>query len=232
MVFFRLFFLMKADSYRSAFALAAALLAVLPPYAQAAERAKSAETSARGPATVATASRGGGNRADYLLQPQDVLKIFVFQHEDLNKQMEAVRVSEEYSISLPLVNNVNLRGKTAREAELLIRDAYDRDFLVNPQVSVNVVKYSDRSVNVIGQVNKPDRVLFPQEKGLTIIEAIALAGGQTRLADLKKVKLTRKQPNGETEVQEIDVDALMKRGGRDAIQLQKDDVIFIPERII
>jgi polysaccharide export outer membrane protein len=146
--------------------------------------------------------------------------------------MEAVRVSEEYSISLPLVNNVNLRGKTAREAELLIRDAYDRDFLVNPQVSVNVVKYSDRSVNVIGQVNKPDRVLFPQEKGLTIIEAIALAGGQTRLADLKKVKLTRKQPNGETEVQEIDVDALMKRGGRDAIQLQKDDVIFIPERII
>jgi polysaccharide export outer membrane protein len=84
----------------------------------------------------------------------------------------------------------------------------------------------------VGQVNKPDRVLFPQEKGLTIIEAIALAGGQTRLADLKKVKLTRKQENGDTVVEEIDVDALMKRGGRDAIPLQKDDVIFVPERIL
>lgn len=229
MVFFRLLFLMKADLYRSAFALAAACLVGMVPYSQAAERSRNEAPTTRG-ATVSPPS--SASRADYLLQPQDVLKIFVFQHEDLNKQMEAVRVSEEYSISLPLVNNVNLRGKTAREAEKLIRDAYDKDFLVNPQVSVNVVKYADRSVNVIGQVGKPDRVLFPQEKGLTIIEAIALAGGQTRLADLKKVKLTRKQPNGETEVQEIDVDALMKRGGRDAIQLQKDDVIFVPERIL
>lgn len=232
MVFFRLFFLMKADLYRSAFALVASCLVGMAPYSQAAERLRNEASTTRGAMVSSTGSGGSGNRADYLLQPQDVLKIFVFQHEDLNKQMEAVRVSEEYSISLPLVNNVNLRGKTAREAELLIRDAYDKDFLVNPQVSVNVVKYSDRSVNVIGQVNKPDRVPFPQEKGLTIIEAIALAGGQNRLADLKKVKLTRKQPNGETEVQEIDVDALMKRGGRDAIQLQKDDVIFIPERIL
>jgi polysaccharide export outer membrane protein len=222
---------MKADLYRSVFALWGALLVGASAQVFAAERARTVESASR-EARESSSSRSSGPRADYTLQPQDVLKIFIFQHEDLNKQMEAVRVSEEYSISLPLVNNVNLRGKTAREAEQLIRDAYDKDYLVNPQVSVIVVKYSERSVNVIGQVGKPDRVPFPQEKGLTIIEAIALAGGQTRLADLKKVKLTRKQPNGETEVQEIDVDALMKRGGRDAIQLQKDDVIFVPERIL
>jgi polysaccharide export outer membrane protein len=130
------------------------------------------------------------------------------------------------------VQTISLKGKTARQAEKIIKDAYDKDFLVNPQVSVNVVKYAERSVNVIGQVGKPDRVPFPQEKGLTILEAIALAGGQTRLADLKKVKLTRKHENGDTVVEEIDVDALMKRGGKDAVQLQKDDVIFVPERIL
>jgi polysaccharide export outer membrane protein len=146
--------------------------------------------------------------------------------------MEAVQVSPETSISLPLVQTISLKGKTARQAEKIIKDAYDKDFLVNPQVSVNVVKYAERSVNVIGQVGKPDRVPFPQEKGLTILEAIALAGGQTRLADLKKVKLTRKHENGDTVVEEIDVDALMKRGGKDAVQLQKDDVIFVPERIL
>lgn len=169
---------------------------------------------------------------DYVLQPMDVLRVFVFQHDDINKQTEAVRVSEEHTISLPLVSSINLRGKTARQAEELIRAAYDKDFLVNPQVSVIVVKYAERSVNVVGQVNKPDRVPFPPEKGLTIVEAIALAGGQTRLADLRRVKLTRKRDNGETMVEEIDVDALMKKGGRGAIPLQKDDVIFVPERIL
>ncbi len=167
---------------------------------------------------------------EYLLQPQDLLRIFIFQHDDLNKQMEAVRVSDTHTISLPLVNTIDLRGRTARQAEDVIRAAYDRDYLVNPQVSVIVVKYAERSVNVVGQVNNAGRVLFPQEKGLTFVEAIALAGGQTRLADLKKVRLTRKAADGETLVEEIDVDALMKRGGRDAVQLQRDDVLFVPER--
>lgn len=198
--------------------------------AHGAERAKRGDVPARegddGVRSVPAAN------ADYVLQPQDVLRVYIFQHDDLNKQMEAVQVSPEHSISLPLVQSINLRGKTARQAEQIIRDAFNRDFLVNPQVSVNVVKYAERSVNVIGSVGKPDRVPFPQEKGLTILEAITLAGGHTRLADLKKVKLTRKQENGDTEVQEIDVDALMKRGGRDAVQLQKDDVIFVPERIL
>lgn len=167
---------------------------------------------------------------EYLLQPQDLLRIFIFQHDDLNKQMEAVRISDAHTISLPLVNSVDLRGRTARQAEEVIRAAFDRDYLVNPQVSVIVMKYAERTVNVVGQVNNAGRVLFPQEKGLTIVEAIALAGGQTRLADLKKVRLTRKTADGDTVVEEIDVDALMRRGGRDAIALQRDDVIFIPER--
>ncbi len=194
-----------------------------------------------GPARAAEAGEAGARvsraeaptpspEGEYLLQPQDILRIFIFQHDDLNKQMEAVRISDTQTISLPLVNSIDLRGRTARQAEEVIRAAYDRDYLVNPQVSVIVVKYAERSVNVVGQVNNAGRVLFPQEKGLTIVEAIALAGGQTRLADLKKVRLTRKTSEGETVVEEIDVDALMKRGGRDAVQLQRDDVLFIPER--
>ena len=223
---------MKANLYRSAFA--SLLLSLVASWSSvhAADRSKRGESSAREPQDFRDSRGGPIANADYVLQPGDVLKVFVFQHDDLNKQMEAVRISEEHSVSLPLVNSINLKGKSARQAEELIRAAYDKDFLVNPQVSVIVTKYAERSVNVVGQVNKPDRVPFPQEKGLTIIEAITLAGGQTRLADLKKVKLTRKQENGDTEVTEIDVDALMKKGGKDAFPLQKDDVIFIPERIL
>ena len=171
-------------------------------------------------------------RNNYILQPQDVLKVFVFQHEDLNKQMEAVQVSPEFTISLPLVGSIDLRTKTARQAEQTIREAFDRDFLVNPQVSVIVVKYSERSVNVLGQVGKPDRVPFPQEKSLTIIEAIALAGGPTRLADLRRVKLTRKLDDGSSLVEEIDVSAMMNKGGRGSVQLRTGDVVYVPERIL
>jgi polysaccharide export outer membrane protein len=204
--------------------LAIALAAASTGTALAAEAGESSPRGGRTEATAAAPDR------EYLLQPQDILRIFIFQHDDLNKQMEAVRISDTHTISLPLVNTIDLRGRTARQAEDAIRSAYDRDYLVNPQVSVIVVKYAERSVNVVGQVNNAGRVLFPQEKGLTIVEAIALAGGQTRLADLKKVRLTRKSADGETLVEEIDVDALMKRGGRDAVQLQRDDVLFVPER--
>ncbi len=171
-------------------------------------------------------------RSDYVLQPQDSLRVFIFQHDDLNRQMDSVQVSPEYSISLPLVGTISVRGLTTRQAEGIIRQAFDRDYLVNPQVSVVVVKYAERSVNVLGQVGKPDRVPFPQEKGLTIIEAITLAGGPTRLADLKRVKLTRKQSDSETVVEEIDVSSMMNKGGKDAVQLKTGDVIFVPERVI
>jgi protein involved in polysaccharide export with SLBB domain len=174
-------------------------------------------------------TRNEGTNSDYVLQPQDVLRVFVFQHEDLNKQTESVSISNENTINLPLINTLNLTGKTVRQAETMIRDAYDKDYLVNPQVSVMVTKYAERTVNVIGAVTTPGRVQFPSERGLTILEAISSAGGPNRYADLKRVKLTRK---GDAKSEEINVDALMKSGGREAFPLQKDDVVFVPERVI
>jgi polysaccharide export outer membrane protein len=188
---------------------------------------RSATSAAGKEAARSAVARASARNPDYVLQPLDVLRVHVLAEEDLNKQMEMVNVSGQNTINLPLIGTVNLQGKTQRQAEELIRAAYDKDFLVNPQVTVAVVKYAERSVNVFGQVQKPDRVPFPPERGLTIVEAIAAAGGTTRLADLKKVKLTR---NGETE--EINVDAMMNKTGREAVQLQKDDVIFVPERIL
>lgn len=186
------------------------------------------------PAVAAADGKGapeGGAAGDYVLQPMDVLRVQVFQEEDINKQGE-VSISQEYTIVLPLIKTVNLKGKTVRQAETLIRELYDRDYLVNPQVNVYVVKYAERSVNVIGAVNSAGRVQFPQERGLTILDAISLAGGQNRLSDLKRVRLTRRLPSGEVTTQEIDVDALMKKGGRDAVPLEKGDVVFVPERLL
>lgn len=171
-------------------------------------------------------------KADYVLQPQDVIRVQVFQEEDINKQGDGLSLSQDSTVSLPLIGTISLKGKTVRQAEEMIRALYDKDYIVNPQVSVTVIKYAERSVNVIGSVTNQGRIQFPQERGLTIVDAISLAGGQTRLADLKHVKLTRKNANGDTEVTIVDVDAIMKQAGRESVQLQPGDVIFVPERIL
>jgi protein involved in polysaccharide export with SLBB domain len=180
-------------------------------------------------------SHDGGPLGDYILQPQDVLRVLVFQHDDLNKQSEAISISKEHTVNLPLIRTVNLKGKTARQAEEMIRAAYDKDYLVNPQVTVTVLKYAERSVNIVGAVNTPGRIQFPQERGLTIVDAITLAGGPNRYADMRKVQLTRTKASGETITEVINVQAMMTVGGREAIPplpLQKDDSILVPEKII
>ncbi len=180
--------------------------------------------------TSKQSASGSGKSGDYVLQPQDVLRIYVFQHDDINKQTDSVSISKEHTITLPLIRTVNLRGMTVRQAEEFIRAAYDKDYLVNPQVSIQVLKYAERGVNVVGQVNNPGRIQFPQERELSIVDAISLAGGFTRLADLKKVRLTRTASNGEKDVQEVNVDLMMKSGGSEVVMLEKDDVVLVPER--
>lgn len=192
--------------------------------------AAASDTSRKTDASRSDATRDSSTRVDYVLQPLDIIKVQVFQEEDINKQGE-VRISEDSTITLPLIGSVNLRGKSVRQAEDLIRELYDKDYLVKPQVSVNVLKFGERFVNVTGALNQPGRVPFPQERGLTIVGAISAANGQSRIANLKKVELTRRKPDGETETREIDVDAIMK-GKAEDIPLQPEDSIRVPERIL
>lgn len=186
------------------------------------------DASVRGSAKPAGRSVEGG-KPDYVLQPQDVLRVTVFQEEEINKQ-GLVSISQEHTVTLPLLQTVSLKGLTVRQAEDKIRALYDKDYLVNPQVNVFVEKYVERSVNVVGAVNKAGRIPFPQERGLTIVQALAMADGHSRLANLKQVRLTRRQ-NDDSTTETIDVDAIMK-GNREDVLLMPDDTVVVPERIL
>jgi polysaccharide biosynthesis/export protein len=180
----------------------------------------------------AAAPREAVTKADYVLQPQDVVRVQVFGVEEINKQGDGLSLSQDSSVTLPLIGTVSLKGKTVRQAEEMIRQMYDKDYIVNPQVTLTVVKYSERTVNVIGSVTSQGRIPFPQERGLSIVDAISLAGGPTRFADMKRVRLTRKNADGENVNTTIDVDAMTKKGGAETVILQPDDIVFIPERVI
>ena len=125
---------------------------------------------------------------NYLLNPSDILRVEVFQEQDLFRE---VRVAQDGSIVLPLIGKIYVGGKSVFDAEKLITELYNRDYLVNPQINVTITEYALRRVNVIGQVNKPGIVIFPPEEEMVLLEAISLAGGFNRLADKSKVTLTR-----------------------------------------
>lgn len=169
------------------------------------------------------------SKADYVLQPSDLIRVQIFQEDDLNRE---VRISQENTVTLPLIDTVSLKGKTARQAEEHIRDLYGRDFLAKPQVNLFVLEYAPRRVFIAGAVNKPGVVLFQQEQGLTLIDAISRADSFNRLADKKRVTLKRTKADGSTETFTINVEELMKGESNQTWPLQPNDVINVPEKII
>jgi len=203
-------------SYRSSLFLGLALLAC-PLTAATADTPPSAGAPA------------AGSRADYVLQPLDMIRFQVFQEDGMSREL---RISQENTITLPLIGIVDLKDKTIRQAQDMIQDLYKRDYLVNPQVNITVLDYAKRSINVLGSVGNPGVVYFPQEEGMTLLDAISRAGGFTRLADKKHVKLTRVGPDGKTESYEINADRIMQGTASDTWVILKGDVISVPERIM
>ncbi len=177
----------------------------------------------------ARALAADSGQAEYVLQPMDLVKVEVFQEPDLERQ---VRVTQDSSITLPLINRVELKGKTVQQAQDIIRDLYNKDYLVNPQINLTVMEYAKRDVKVLGQVTKAGAVDIPTDRPLKLLDAIALAGGFTRLADRKKVTLTRIDADGKTTTTEINVDNIIQSRDADQWVLQQGDVINVPERLL
>lgn len=180
---------------------------------------------------ILLASRAGAQsaQAEYILQPMDVVKVEVFQEPDLERQ---VRIAQDGSVTLPLINKVDLRGRTVHQAEELVRELYNKDYLVNPQINLRVMEYAKRDVKVLGQVGKPGAVDIPTDRPLKLLDAIALAEGFTRLSDRKKVTLTRSNADGTTTTTEINVESIIQsRNSADQWVLQHGDVINVPERL-
>jgi polysaccharide export outer membrane protein len=183
---------------------------------------------------------GGGVRAqeqdqpaaestDYVMQPSDLIRVMVFQEPDL---MREVRITQEYTITLPLIGTIDLRNKTVRQAEEIIRSLYDKDYLVNPQINLTVLEYTQRTVKVLGAVNQPGAIVFPPEQKMGLLEAIARAGGFSRIAERRKVRLSRTLVDGKSENYVINTDEMIQGASAQQWLLTKGDVIFVPERIL
>lgn len=124
---------------------------------------------------------------EYRLNPGDSVVVQVFEEPDLDAK---VKLSENGRATLPLIGEVALSGMGVKAAASAIEAAYRKGYLVKPAVTVTVTEKKRERFNLIGQVAKPNAYYFPESGSLTLLDAIGLAGGFTRMAN-QKVVVTR-----------------------------------------
>jgi protein involved in polysaccharide export with SLBB domain len=164
---------------------------------------------------------------NYILSPNDIVLVKVFEDPDLDSQH---RISQDGTINFPLIGVVQISGRTVTQAASTIRDRLLKGYLRNPQVRVNVIQYASRRITVLGQVQKPGSYVLPNEERVDLLQAIAMAGGFTRLADEGRV-LIRRNVNGVDTILKVNAHAETKNSSSQLFEVQPDDRITVRERI-
>lgn len=130
------------------------------------------------------------NPNEYTLGAGDKLRITVHESPDLTGEF---MVSGSGFVSMPLIGEVQAGGLTVRQLADAIAAKLTPDYLKNPRVSIEVLNF--RPFDIIGEVNKPGS--YPYRPGMTILNAVAMAGGFTYRANKDSMYIKRaKDPDG------------------------------------
>lgn len=159
--------------------------------------------------------------SDYRINPNDLLEFDIFGVPDMKR---SVRVNASGQVSLPLIGPVKVAGLTGQEAETLIAERYAEKYLQNPQVSLFIKEFTTQRVTVEGAVLKPG--IYPVTGQLSLLRALALAGGYAQYAELREIMLYRYGANGQREVQMYDLEKVRAGEILDP-EVLPDDVIVV-----
>jgi len=164
-------------------------------------------------------------RSNYLLASDDMVHVKVFQEDDLESTL---RVSKDGTITFPLIGLVHVGGKSPQDAASVIRALLEKDYLVSAQVSLTVMEYAKRRYTVLGQVQKPGSYELPDREGVTLLEAIGMAGGYTRMADPAKITLKRRT-EGKEMLLRLNAKSMASGASSSGFEIQPEDVITVGE---
>jgi polysaccharide export outer membrane protein len=121
---------------------------------------------------------------EYRLGAQDRVMVTVFGEAELSGELQ---VDGTGRIAMPLVGDIEVGGLTVREAEAAIANRLQPDFLKNPRVGVQVTNY--RPFYILGEIKQPGS--YPYVSGMTVVQAVALAGGFTYRARQNRLYILR-----------------------------------------
>lgn len=158
------------------------------------------------------------------LGPGDVVRLTVFQNPDLTTE---ARISERGTIGFPLIGEVTIGGLDPADAEVLIaRKLVEGEFVLKPQVSLNVLRVRSRQVSVLGQVMRPGN--YPlDDTSAKLTDILALAGGIGPAGDDNVTVMIHR--DGKAIKQDIDVSRMYRTGDLSAnVELQNGDEVYVP----
>jgi len=154
------------------------------------------------------------------VQPGDGLIISVDEPDMLKVEK---KVDANGKITFPYLGELDVRDKNTAEIEKMIRDGLDKDWIINPQVSVVVAMYAERVVSVNGHVNRPGPVKLPVDRRLSLVEAVSTAGDVSPRGNRKRVQLSRRG-----EVKEYNLNDLGKiTDAEKQVFVEADDIITV-----
>ncbi|MFM2044383.1 MAG: hypothetical protein RLY86_2959 [Pseudomonadota bacterium] len=154
-----------------------------------------------------------GQPASYTLGPGDTIRVIVFGQERLSGEFS---VDGTGNVALPLIGEVQASGTSSRDLEIRIAERLSDGYVRDPRVNVEVLDF--RPFYIIGEVNKPGQ--YPYANGMTVVSAVAMAGGYTYRAKQDHVVITRSIEGRKQE-----------RLAPPATPILPDDVIRVPERL-
>jgi protein involved in polysaccharide export with SLBB domain len=188
-----------------------------------------ATTSTSRSASSAPAATGGVSvPAGYILSPNDQVAVEVFGEDDLRI---SGRLTPEGNLNVPLLGSIHLAGLTPTQAASRLTELYSRDYLVNPKINVTLVSYGSRRFTILGQVGHPGIFEMPptSPEGIDLLEAIAMAGGYTRIAAPERITVRRHSASGD-QILKVNAKRFTKgKGG--GFRVEPGDAITVGESI-
>lgn len=181
------------------------------------------------PAPTELAAPASAEPRRSIVGPGDLLTITVYGQPDMGAE---VTVSDSGQIALPLIGTLRVGDLTPPSIEQAIaKRLRDGEYLVNPGVSVQVRQFKSQMVSVLGEVQRPGR--YPLEGKLTVLDALAVAGGTTPRADRQALVLRRSATEPARQEITVDLDPLNSPSrGRLELALLPDDVVFVgPQKL-
>jgi polysaccharide export outer membrane protein len=188
-----------------------------------------AEVAPKSAAAIPQGVSPQGTMRDYRIGPDDLLEIQVFGVDQLTR---SVRVNGRGYISLPLIGNLGIGGLTAQQAEDLVVAKLKESYLQDPQVSLFIKEYTSQRVTIEGAVQKPG--VYPLRGPTTLLQSLAVAGGQANLSDMAEVMLFRADASGNRQSLTYDVDRI-RAGELGDPAVVNDDLIVVkrvPSRVL
>ena len=158
----------------------------------------------------------------YVIGPEDVIDVNVWKEPDMTR---IVPVRPDGKISLPLINDVQAAGSTPQQLAADVTRKL-RKFLTEPQVTVIVTAINSQRVFVVGEVLRAGA--FPLIPGMTVLQALASAGGFTTFADVKKIHVMRLVNGKHVEMPFNYREVLKGDNPEQNIKLEPGDTVVVP----